>query len=301
MQLWIWITLLAATSQNIRTAIQSHMKDSLGDYGASAIRFIYAIPFAWIWFLCVIRFSEQSFPSLNLEFALWLTVGGLAQIIFTVLLVKLFSFKNFVVGVAFSKTEVLLAALMEAVFLSVAINLQFGFAILIGTVAVIMLSLRGNLFSISDVKVSLGSRSTVIGLLAGFTLSISVVAFRAAINSLDDGDSLLRASAAGAIGVVGQALVMLIYLATKRKSELYAVFRLWKFGIAAGFFAAISTAAWFIAFALHTAAPVRAIGQFELLISIGITLFVFRQKINRIELAGIFLLGASILLVILNS
>jgi drug/metabolite transporter (DMT)-like permease len=238
---------------------------------------------------------------LNLEFALWLTVGGLAQIIFTVLLVKLFSFKNFVVGVAFSKTEVLLAALMEAVFLSVAINLQFGFAILIGTVAVIMLSLRGNLFSISDVKVSLGSRSTVIGLLAGFTLSISVVAFRAAINSLDDGDSLLRASAAGAIGVVGQALVMLIYLATKRKSELYAVFRLWKFGIAAGFFAAISTAAWFIAFALHTAAPVRAIGQFELLISIGITLFVFRQKINRVELAGIFLLGASILLVILNS
>ena len=152
MQLWIWITLLAATSQNIRTAIQSHMKDSLGDYGASAIRFIYAIPFAWIWFLCVIRFTDQSFPSLNLEFVFWLAVGGLAQIIFTVLLVKLFSFKNFVVGVAFSKTEVLLAALMESIFLSVAINLQFGFAILIGTIAVIMLSLRGNLFSLSEVK-----------------------------------------------------------------------------------------------------------------------------------------------------
>ena len=301
MQLWIWVTLLAATSQNIRTAIQSHMKDSLGDYGASAIRFIYAIPFAWIWFLCIIRFTDQPFPNLNIEFVFWLSVGGLAQIIFTVLLVKLFSYKNFVVGVAFSKTEVLLAALIEAMFLSVAVNLQFGFAIFVGTIAVIMLSLRGNFVSLIEIKISLRSRSTIIGLLAGFTLSISGVAFRAAINSLDDGDFLLRASATGAIGVVGQAFVMLIYLALKRKDELWAVFRLWKFGIAAGLFAAIATAAWFIAFALHTAAPVRAIGQFELLISIGITLFIFRQKISKVELVGIVLLATSILLVILNS
>ena len=40
MDLWIPITILAALSQNIRTAIQRHMKGPLGDYGASAIRFI---------------------------------------------------------------------------------------------------------------------------------------------------------------------------------------------------------------------------------------------------------------------
>jgi drug/metabolite transporter (DMT)-like permease len=75
---------------------------------------------------------------------------------------------------------------------------------------------------------------------------------------------------------------------------------LWKIGLLAGFFASISTVGWFSAFALHTAAPVRAVGQSELLFALGITLFVFRQRVTTSELLGILLLTSSILLVILN-
>ena len=51
MEIWIPITVAAAAAQTSRNAIQRHMKGPLGDYGASAIRFIYAVPFLWIWLL----------------------------------------------------------------------------------------------------------------------------------------------------------------------------------------------------------------------------------------------------------
>ena len=301
MELWIPIAILAALSQAIRTAIQRHMKGPLGDYGASAIRFIYAIPFAWLWFSLVFYGGgENAFPSFNTWFFVWMTFGAIAQIIFTVFLVKLFSYKNFLVGIAFSKTEVLFAAIIEAIMLSSMINFQFGIAIIFGTIAVVFLSLKGSIFSAKDIYLSLKSYSTFIGLLSAITLAVSVITFRLAVNSLESGDFLFRATTTAAIAVVGQAIVMIVYLMMYRKNALIAVLKLWKPGITAGFFAAITTASWVSSFALYTAAPVRAVGQIELIFSLAITVFVFHQKISRIETFGVLLLIVSILLVVFD-
>ena len=301
MELWIPIAILAALSQSIRTAIQRHMKGPLGDYGASAIRFIYAIPFAWLWFAIVFYGeNENVFPSLTITFYSWMTVGAIAQIFFTVFLVKLFSYKNFLVGIAFSKTEVLFAAIIEALMLSSMVNIQFGIAILLGTIAVVLLSLKGSILSGIDIITSIRSESTLIGLLSAITLAVSVITFRLAVNSLDTGDFLMRATTTAAIAVSGQAIVMIAYLFVYRKNELIAALILWRPGITAGFFAAITTVSWFSAFALYRAAPVRAVGQVELIFSLVITLFVFRQKISRIEIIGVLLLFISILLVIFD-
>ena len=301
MELWIPIAILAAFSQAIRTAIQRHMKGPLGDYGASAIRFIYAIPFAWFWFFIVFYRSDGNvFPSLTINFFSWMTVAALSQIFFTVFLIKLFSHKNFLVGIAFSKTEVLFAAIIESVMLSSMIDIQFGIAILFGTIAVVSLSLKGNIYSSKDIFSSLKSESTLIGLLSAITLAVSVITFRLAVNSLDSGDFLMRATTTAAIAVVGQAIVMIAYLFIYRRNELIAALMLWRQGTTAGFFAAITTVSWFSAFALYRAAPVRAVGQVELIFSLVITLFVFQQKISRIEIFGVLLLVISILLVIFD-
>jgi drug/metabolite transporter (DMT)-like permease len=300
MDIWIPITILAALSQTIRTAIQRQMKGRLGDYGASAIRFIYAVPFAWFWFFLVLNITNQSMPTLNLTFFIWTSVGGIAQIFFTILLVKLFSYKNFLVGVALSKTEVIFAALIEAIIISAAINLQFGIALIAGTVAVILLSIKGNSFAVHNILSSIKSKATYIGILSGSTLAVSVIAFRLAVNSLNEGDFLIRATTTAAIGVVGQSIAMTIYLSIYRKPEFTAVFNLWKPSLIAGFFAAITTASWFSAFALYRAAPVRAVGQVELIFSTIITIFIFRQNLNRIEIVGLLLLILSILLVVFD-
>ena len=51
MYLWIWVTIAAALSQSLRTAQQKNLKPILGNFGASFVRFSYAIPFAWAWII----------------------------------------------------------------------------------------------------------------------------------------------------------------------------------------------------------------------------------------------------------
>jgi drug/metabolite transporter (DMT)-like permease len=52
---------------------------------------------------------------------------------------------------------------------------------------------------------------------------------------------------------------------------------------------------WFVAFALQTAAYVKALGQVELILSLLASVFFFRETITRREIAGMGLLVLSIL------
>ena len=56
---------------------------------------------------------------------------------------------------------------------------------------------------------------------------------------------------------------------------------------------------WFTAFTLQNAAYVNALGQVELILSLFASVLVFRERVSRRELAGICVLGASILGLIL--
>ena len=88
MATWIWVTIIAAISQSLRTAQQKNLKESLGVLGASYVRFSYAIPFAWAWIAFYSFFYDQPLPSINLEYILlamvavqqplliWLTILG---------------------------------------------------------------------------------------------------------------------------------------------------------------------------------------------------------------------------------
>jgi len=56
---------LAALSQSIRSAQQKRLKNILGDVGASYVRFLYAIPFAWIGLLSYSLLLKETLPTLN--------------------------------------------------------------------------------------------------------------------------------------------------------------------------------------------------------------------------------------------
>jgi len=58
---------------------------------------------------------------------------------------------------------------------------------------------------------------------------------------------------------------------------------------------------WFTAFTLHSVAAVRAVGQIELLISLGVSLLWFREKTNWTEALAIIMLTISIIMVLMGS
>ena len=63
--LWIPLTVSAAFFQNLRSAIQRHLKSELTDLGAASVRFIYAAPFALIWLAGIAWLGELSLPELE--------------------------------------------------------------------------------------------------------------------------------------------------------------------------------------------------------------------------------------------
>ncbi|MDE2647099.1 MAG: EamA family transporter [Paracoccaceae bacterium] len=301
MATWIWVTIIAAVSQSLRTAQQKNLKESLGDLGASYVRFSYAIPFSWAWIAFYSFTYRQPLPAVNVEYLFWITVAGIMQIIFTVLLITLFSHRSFAAGTAFSKTEVLMAAIFEAIILGYVVSLEVGFAILLGVVAVFLLSLSKSKIGFSNLLSSLLTRQTALGLGSGAFLGFCTVAFRAATDSLEGADLTMRASMTGGVAVLMQSVIMGVWMWFKARDQLLKSFKEWRRAYLVGIFGAITTACWFYAFSANAVAPVRALGQIELLIALGISFFFFREKPTNKEIFAVILLALSIVIVLLKA
>ena len=300
MSLWIWVTIGAAVSQTVRSTYQKKLIGPLGNLGASYVRFSYAIPFAWAWVFAYAAWSGFPLPGINAPFLFWVTIAGVTQIIFTVLLVTMFSHRSFAAGTAFSKTEVIQAAILEAIILGHLVSFQVGLAIIIGVIAVFLLSLAKSSMTLGNLRESLFTRQTAIGLGSGAFLGFCTVAYKAATESLESDDLITRASMSGAMAVLIQSILMGIWMWRRAPDQLRATVREWRDSSIVGLSGAVSTACWFIAFSLYAVAPVRAVGQIELILVLGISFFYFREIPTKKELFAILLLAISIIMVLLG-
>jgi drug/metabolite transporter (DMT)-like permease len=60
----------------------------------------------------------------------------------------------------------------------------------------------------------------------------------------------------------------------------------------------VASSAWFGAMAIQQAAYVRAVGQVELVFTFFVSLVLFRERIRRIDYAGVLLLVAGIVILL---
>ena len=298
---WVIATIIAALTQTLRSAVQRQMKPVLGDDGASYIRFLYALPFAWFMVFSYQYISDIALPATTLWFWIWVNLASLTQIIFTVLLIRMFSQRSFAAGTAFSKTEVLQAAILETIILGVMVSLLTGLGIMIGVIAVIILAFAKTALTRAETLKSCFSRTSAIGLASGTFLGLATVCYKAAAVSLIGSDLFMRAIYTGGIATSIQVLVMGVWMLIFTRQQFMACFVHWRGSIGAGFFGAVATVGWFTAFMMQTVASVRAVGQVELLITLAISTLWFKEKTNLIEAIAILLLTLSIIMVLLGS
>jgi drug/metabolite transporter (DMT)-like permease len=277
------------------------MISKLGDYGAAYIRFCYALPFTCFIWLFWINIPGNSIPTLSNYSIILCFLGSIFQVLFTYVLMKVFSHKSFAAGIAFSKTEVILIAFLETLILSVIFSLPVMLGILLGVISVLLLSYAKKAKNFLDtIKIlfkSITSFGTLIGLLSGLLLAASVVTFRMSIISVE-GPLLDKSLFISFIAIIFQTIIVGFYMFVFKKEQLKAVFKFWKPSLPAGLCGTGATFGWFVAFGLATAAEVRAVGQIELIFSILISMIIFREKIKITEFIGIMLLGTSILIII---
>ncbi len=297
--LWIPITLFAAFMQNLRSALQKHLKGRLSTGGASYVRFLYACPFALVYLAGVHLVGGYPVPQVNALFLLYCLLGGLSQIVFTFLLVYLFSFRNFAVGTTYSKTEVIQVALLGLILLGDTVSTAGAFAIAFGMVGILALSVAHQQVSWKALATGFFERTTMIGLLCGLCLGASVVFFRGASLSLGDDAVIIRAAFALAVSLVMQTVIMGAYLLWREPGQMTAILRHWRPSLAVGVSGFLASVGWFTAFTLQNAAYVRAVGQIELVFTFIASVVFFKEKTSRLELLGVGLILAAILLLIL--
>ena len=100
--------------------------------------------------------------------------------------------------------------------------------------------------------------------------------------------------------MVIQTVIMGLYLAVKERRTLIDVLVNWRWSLAVGVCGVLGSIAWFTAFAMQNAAYVRAIGQIELIFTFIASVVFFRERTSRVEVMGIGLVTAGIVLLILT-
>lgn len=299
MELWIPVTIAAAFFQNIRTALQRHLTGRLTTQGAAYARFILGLPLAIAYVAGLIAFGDFELPGPNLTFALYAVVGGSAQILATVCLLKAFQHRNFAVGTAYSKTEAVQTAIIAFLVLGEPLSLLAWGAVLISLVGVLVVSVAKQRVTARLLLTGWTEKAALLGLASGGLFGVSGVSYRAASLALGDQGFLIQAAVTLAWVLAYQSLAMGIYLALRERDQLWAVFRHWRWTAWVGLTSMLGSVGWFTAMTLHNAAYVRALGQIELVFTFVVSIFFFRERSTAGEVAGVLLVVAGIVVLVL--
>ena len=265
METWLLLTFLGAFLQNIRSFLQRRITDNLSINGSSFVRFLFAIPLAFV----VVLLLVDRMPSLPWTFLGYVIAGGIAQIVGTSCLISAVVKGNFSVGTTLSKTEAAQAALFGLVVLGDAITVSIALGILVSLAGVACLSWSGGSLlpnlSRRALIPNLSRRALILGLISGTGFAVAAVCFRGASLSLEFGEFFERAALTVLVAVTLQSIILGIYLLVREPGELARVFQNWRVSSVIGCVGMLASLCWFSAMTLNSAAIVRAVGQVELL------------------------------------
>jgi drug/metabolite transporter (DMT)-like permease len=298
---WAWIPIVigAAFAQTFRNAAQRSLTAQVGTLPATLVRFLYGLPVALLWLWAVHHFSApgDKAPTFNIPYFAWLSVGAVAQLAATALLLLAMKERNFIVAVTYSNTQVLQVALFGALLLQEFPGWLSTVAMLGATVGVILLSLPSNDKASEAGGMRWISRAALYGLASGACFAMASVGYRGAALELPG----ISAWTIGAWSVMWAQLLQTVllggYLAWRDPKGLWAVVGAWRMSSVAGSMGALASLGWFTATALRPAADVRTLGLVEVLFSYLVSRRLFNEKLKPMEGVGLLLVVAGLVVV----
>ena len=301
MATWIWIpiTLFAVVMQTVRTAGQKQLTAHLDPISVTLVRFLFGLPFAAVYLLCVVAWSDANLPPLNGTFVVYTALGGVAQIIATVLLIHLFSLRNFAVGTTYARTEAFLTAFIGALFFGEWISVQGWVAIVISVAGVVVLTVARSHVDSGSILGRLWNRAAAIGLASGLGFALASLSIRKASLSFGIDDFLLSAGMTLVLMIILQTLIMVVYVAVRSPAQFAIMARQWRISTFVGLTSALGSIGWFTAMTVERAAYVKALGQVEFLFALAISTLFFRERTTRVELMGMMLVAGGVVILLL--
>lgn len=295
MDTWILFTMLAVVMQSVRTAGQKKIAQSLSAEATTLVRFLYGLPFAWLYVLAVGYFSQIDIPSLNSKFALLVSGAAVAQIFATLFLVKALSIKNFAVGSALAKTEALIAALLGVWFFSEQLTLIVYVSVFVGVIGALVAS-NWQL----NVRDLFENKSIHYGMAAGLGFALTSLWVREASLSLN-APILVSAAITLAVVISLQSVICFTWTAISDPKQFQLIANKSSACFFIGITSIVGSIGWFSAMSLQSVAVVKTLGQIEFILIFVISHFYFSERVNAKEAFGIDLIAISILMLLLSN
>ncbi len=289
---WILFTLMAAFMQAWRNAFQKQLSSTVDVWGVTLARFLFGFPLAfayieWLYHVQPVTSSVHFTP----KYWMYILIAGVSQILATVLMVQLFKQKNFAIGVGLAKSEAILAAIIGVVFLSDHLSFLAWIGVLIGGYAVFLLS-KGNQVT------GLSSKTLMIGIGSGLSFAITSLLVREASLELNNLPFMHRASWV-LVSVIGfQCITMLLYLSLFSRKTLVAMWQRIGLTLKVSICSFMASLGWFTAMSMVSVPVVKTLGQIEILFSLIISAYFFKEKLARAEHWGLALVVIAAMLVI---
>lgn len=263
--MWALLTISAIFFQIIRNLEQKKLHKDLDVFTTSWSRFILPFPFAII---AVV----STFQSYNFEFFYYILINALFQILGNIFLIKTIQTKNFSVGIAFSKTEIIQALILGFLLYNFRFNFIEISAIFLAFIGIILLA-KLDFKNFKDFTKSLKNIATLYGVLCGFCFGITSYNIQFASNYLiSDGFNSIKASTLVLLYTIFfQNIFFIIFKSFQKRlfsdvKKLFLIENYRKF-LLTSLSSFIGSICWYGAYSIGNVIHVKTVGQLEIIAS----------------------------------
>ena len=286
---WILFTLGAVILQTVRNALQSKLSGAVNTSGVTLSRFILAPPIALVYLLILYGSSASQMPHFSVSFIAVVLCASLLQIAATSLMVILFKQKNFAIGAGLAKSEALVAGVVGMLFFGSYLTPLGWAGIVIGGIAVFVLSSGNRLHGISV-------KTMVIGLACGTCFALTSLLVREASHMLNVQHTVAAAWVLLWVLCV-QAITLSGYIALTKPYVFRQLTNAKKQVLAISTVSCLGSICWFTAMALQHVALVKTLGQLEVLLTLVLSHYWLKNAVTKREIAGLLLIGLAAIFV----
>jgi drug/metabolite transporter (DMT)-like permease len=260
---WVIATILASGFQVARNGLQRSLMPQTGPWGATLVRFLFGLPFSFVFSLTVVLLTPAALPRFSGPFWLIASLGAAAQLVATASLLIAMRRAGFAVGTALQQSSLPLAALIGLAVFHDHLRALGWAGVAVTTVGLVALSWPRRLVEQGHASGPQPVSGALFGLASGLAFGFSLNAFRHAGQALEPAHPIYAAVVTVFVVQAIQSVVLGAILLVWRPKVVAAVFASARRSLSAGLCGSLASTGWFVALALAPAASVRAVGVIE--------------------------------------
>ena len=281
---WVFAAIAGMLFQSVRAACQKTLNQALPTDVVNWVRYLFGAP--WIAGALTLCWLNDALPAVTPLFFIYCAGAAVSQIIGTHCLVVLMA-KQFSLGITYANTQPILTVLLGLVFFQEPITWISSMAIGIGVLGVLIVSKSPH-----NARYWSGLG---MGVFSGSCFSLTSLWVRQATLQLNTAPLISSLAALGT--VVGiQTVCLGGWLVYRYRNRLIQQIRQhWRVCSAIGATSIAGSSCWFLGFTLTHPAYVQTVAQLELIVSLGITRFYFKESLKTSDMIGMGLILLGIL------